>query len=58
MEDSQSKELERRHRILAKLSFRELSNSKLSGLRTLHNMRVSLSQKLRKNQKGIGCGNR
>ena len=48
MEDSQSKELERRHRILAKLSFRELSNSKLSGLRTLHNMRVSLSQKLRK----------
>ena len=42
--------LERRPRILVRLSFRELGDSKLSGLRTF-DMTISLSQKGSINQK-------
>ena len=43
--------LECRPRILVKLIFRELCDSKLSGLGTFDNMAISLSQKRGKNQK-------
>ena len=41
--DSHSTKFKRRLRILVKLSFRELCDSKLSGLRPFDNMAISLS---------------
>ena len=41
--DSHSTKFERRPQILVKLSFRELYDSKLSGLHTFDNMVISLS---------------
>ena len=38
--DSHSTKLERRHRILVKTSFRELCDSKLSGLHPFDNMTI------------------
>ena len=38
--DSQSKKFEQRPQIFVKLSFRELSDSKLSGLHPLDNMAI------------------
>ena len=44
--------LERRPRILAKLSFRELNDSTLSGIDTFENMAISLGLKRDKNHNG------
>ena len=44
--DLQTKKFERRPRISLKLSFRELSNSKLSGLQAFHYMVIYHSSKL------------
>ena len=50
--DSQSTKFERRPQIFVKLSFRELRNSKLSGLHAFDNMDIKF--KYVKNRK-VGC---
>ena len=53
--DSQSTKFVRRPQIFVKLSFRELCNSKLSGLHAFDNMAIIIRFKFGKKNRKVGC---